>query len=93
MFGMAIWDSVEKSLLITRDRIGEKPVFYFADEKQFLFSSELRSLLESGLVPGKLNKQVIPEYLMYQAPMGTHTMVEGVKQLRAGHYILIKEGK
>ena len=35
MFGLAIWDSQDKSLLIARDRVGEKPVFYFADEKQF----------------------------------------------------------
>jgi hypothetical protein len=52
-------------------------------KKQFLFSSELRSLLESGFVARKLDKQVIPEYLMYQAPMGTHAMVEGVKQLES----------
>jgi asparagine synthase (glutamine-hydrolysing) len=93
MFGLAIWDLNEKSLLIARDRIGEKPVFYFADEQKFLFSSEIRSLLESGMVPKKLNNLIIPEYLMYQAPMGTNSMVEGIRQLSSGNYILIKDAQ
>jgi asparagine synthase (glutamine-hydrolysing) len=91
MFAFALWDKKEKQLLIARDRLGKKPLYYYQDKNVFAFSSEVRSLLASGFVPRRLNESMIGEFLMYQAPLGPHTLVQGVKQLQAGHYAIIKE--
>src|SRR5439155_17805312 len=51
MFALAIWDARKRRLLLARDRVGKKPVFYFVRDDKFLFGSEIKSLLASGEVP------------------------------------------
>jgi len=51
MFALAIWDANHKQLLLARDRLGKKPLFYFAGPSSFAFASELQSLLEDPSVP------------------------------------------
>ncbi len=92
MFAFALWDKQEKELFVARDRLGKKPFYYYLSQDYFVFSSEVRSLLSSGLVPKQLNEDYLPEFFMYQAPMDSHTLVRGVQQLKAGHYALIKNG-
>jgi asparagine synthase (glutamine-hydrolysing) len=87
MFACAIWDSQESRLLLVRDRIGIKPLYYAQVNDQLVFASEIRSLLASGLVARKLNKAVLSEYLMYQTVHAPQTMIEGVKMLEPGTYI------
>lgn len=91
MFAFAIWDTKEKELFITRDRLGKKPFYYYLDDHHFVFGSEVRSLLESGLVPRQLEDQNLREFLTYQSAIGDHTMVKGVKSLRAGHFAWIRK--
>src|SRR6187401_1002219 len=50
MFAFALWDSLEKRLFVARDRIGKKPFYYYQSDQYFIFSSEIRSLLASGLI-------------------------------------------
>jgi len=90
MFAFAIWDSKTNKLFIARDRIGKKPLYYSVVEKYFLFSSEIRSLLASGLINPQLEETHLAEFLMYQAAMDDRTLVKGIKQLRAGFYGIIE---
>ncbi len=90
MFAFAIWDQVEEVLFIARDRIGKKPFYYALSDQYFVFSSELRSVMSSGLVQHKLEEAHLSEFLMYQASMGDQTLVHGVKRLEAGHFGVIK---
>ena len=66
MFSLAIWDKTKKQLIIARDRLGIKPLYYSETDDSFIFSSELRSLLESGLIKRKLDRNNLIEYLRYQ---------------------------
>lgn len=91
MFALAIWDVREKKLFIARDRFGKKPLYYAMTDDGFIFASEVRSILASGLVPRKLATEVLPEFLAYQAPMGPHTLIRGIRQLEAGHYAIIRD--
>ena len=93
MFALAIWDTKEKLLFIARDRLGKKPFYYYSTPEHFIFSSEVRSLLASGLVPRQLEESYLSEYFLYQASMNEHTLVRGVKRLQAGHYAIIKDGR
>ncbi len=88
MYGFAIWDEQKKELFIARDRLGIKPIYYSIKNQVLAFSSEIRSLLESEIVPRKLNADALPDYLRYQTVHAPQTMVKDVYMLLPGHYII-----
>ena len=90
MFAFAIWDTVKKELFAARDRLGIKPFYYFKNKEQFVFSSELRSLLASGLVAKKMKKAAVHEFLNYQTVHAPNTMIENVFQLMPGEFAVLK---
>ena len=91
MFSFAIWDSVEEELFIARDRIGIKPLYYFNNKEFFLFASELRSILASGLVEKEIRISSVEDYLTYQTVHAPFTIVENVYQLMPGEYALLNK--
>jgi asparagine synthase (glutamine-hydrolysing) len=93
MFAFAIWDTVDQSMFIARDRMGVKPVYYFLNEKVFLFASEIRGLLASGIVPKKVNIAAIQEFLSYQSVGLPESAIQGILQLEAGSSITIRDNK
>ena len=93
MFAFAIWDKKERSLFICRDRMGVKPLYYFIDQGTFLFSSEIRSILASGSVKRKINKQALIEYFSYQSVSYPYSIIDGIMQLEAGSWMHVKDGK
>lgn len=93
MFAFAIWDRAEKQLFVARDRLGIKPLYYYPGSDIFLFASEIRGLLASGLVPKKLNHPAVYEYLNYQTVHAPNTIVKNIFQLAPGEYGILKKGK
>lgn len=91
MFSFAVWDTQENELVICRDRLGVKPLYYYQDNEYFLFSSEIRPILETGLVPRKLNRKALSAFLSYQSVNGEESIIEGIKELRAGHYMRVSD--
>src|SRR3989344_1270593 len=92
MFAFAIWERKEQKFFCARDRLGVKPFFYFLKEDTLYFSSEIKGLLALG-VPRVHNENIIFDYLycgMYDHT--EETFFDGIKQLRAGHYGIFKEG-
>jgi asparagine synthase (glutamine-hydrolysing) len=90
MFAFAIWDTHDKTLFVARDRMGVKPVYYFSNEQVFLFASEIRGVLASGLVAKKANPTAIKEFLSYQSVGFPQSAICGILQLEAGSYITIR---
>jgi len=90
MFAFVIWDTQNKELFIARDRLGIKPLYYFYTNGVFGFSSEIRSLLASDLLPKQLDETALIDYLRYQTVHAPNTIVKGVKMLMPGHYIEMK---
>lgn len=93
MFAFAIWDYRNDELFIARDRLGIKPVYYYQRDGVLLFSSEVRGLLNSGLVERKINRTVLHEYFTYQTVHAPNTLVKDVFMLMPGHYMKVKSGK
>ncbi len=93
MFAFAIWDDQQKELFIARDRMGIKPLYYCFTNGVLAFSSEIRSLLESDLIPRKLDTNALIDYLRYQTVHAPDTIVKGVKMLMPGHFIQVKNDK
>ena len=91
MFAFAVHDRRRMELFIARDRLGIKPLYYHEGNDHFVFGSELRSLLASGLVPRKLDRISLIDHLRYQTVHAPHTIVEGVKMLMPGHCMLVSD--
>lgn len=92
IFTVAIWDTKENSLFIARDQLGIKPLYYYSDNEIFAFSSEIRSLLASGLVMTEFNEHALAEYLAYQSTLRNNTLLKNVHRLTAGTYYIINKG-
>jgi asparagine synthase (glutamine-hydrolysing) len=97
MFAFALWDQRDHSLLLVRDRLGVKPLYYWCDGKTLLFASEVEAILASGLVPPTIDEGALAEQLLatsFHAPDRTRTLVEGVRSLLPGHLLRVSaDGK
>lgn len=91
MFAFAIWDTMQNQLLLVRDRVGIKPIYYFQNDQSFLFSSEIRALLSTGLIKKSVDGNSLIDYLRYQTVHAPNTMIEGIKMLMPGHYMVIND--
>jgi len=88
MFAFAIWDDKNKKLILARDPVGIKPLFYFLDSSRILFASELRALVSGiGKLP-ELSQEAIFNYLLLQYVPGPETIFTGVKKLEPGTYLM-----
>jgi asparagine synthase (glutamine-hydrolysing) len=92
MFGIAIWDDLEKTCFIARGALGIKPLYYFERDGALLFGSEVRALLGSGLVPRRLSSEAVRGYLLFGAVPEPLTLIDGVFALPAGHYMIWRGG-
>ncbi len=91
MFAFAVWDCVHGELHLVRDRLGVKPLYYFQDAERIVFSSEVRAILASRIVPRKLNRHGLDDYLQYQSVHQPDTIVEGIHLLPPGSHLKIKD--
>jgi len=94
MFAFAIWDEARQRLLLARDRLGIKPLYYFADgDGSLYFASEIKSLFASLAVKPEVNLRALPDYLANHAPTGAETLFRGIKRLPPGHTLIWQDGK
>ena len=89
-FAFAFFDTQEQTMLLARDRYGQKPLNYYHTDEQFAFASELKALFEWG-IPKKLNYSVLHQYLQLNYIPQPQSMVEGVAKLKAAHYMLVNK--
>ncbi|MBI4279291.1 MAG: asparagine synthase (glutamine-hydrolyzing) [Armatimonadetes bacterium] len=91
MFAFALWDARRQRLLLVRDRLGIKPLYYARRGETLLFASEIKALLRSGLVPPRLDVDRAVQFLALGSVPGPETIVEGVTTLPPGHYALCEQ--
>lgn len=93
MFAFAIWDKLDKSLFIARDRLGIKPLYYVLDEEKIIFSSSVKSILNSNLVPKKIRQESLVDYLRFQTVHAPYTLIENLYMLEPGQYLFFNNEK
>ena len=89
MFAFAIWDAPRRRLLLARDRLGVKPLYWAWAGDRLLFASEIKAILESGLIEARANEAVLPEVLATRATAGEETLFRGIHKLLPGHVLTI----
>lgn len=89
MFAIAIYDKPKSRLILVRDRLGKKPLWYMHSRTSVSFSSELKGLLELD-VPRVFDTEVIPEYLQYGYINAPRSMFKGIEQIEPGHIVIFE---
>ncbi len=90
MFAFAIWDSKNQQLVLARDRLGIKPLYYLSTENQFLFASEVRALLASGLSDSSINPSGLYHYLSFGHLKSPESLIGNIQELKPGHYLIVE---
>lgn len=93
MFSFIIYDKKSKEIFGARDFYGIKPMYYYINNKDFLFGSEIKSFLGHPNFKKELNRDMLKQYLTFQYSVGEETFFKNVFKLRPGHYFKYKEGK
>lgn len=89
MFAIAIWDDAQKKLVLSRDRMGEKPLFYALVAGAFWFSSEQSALVKSGLVAPTIDQAQINKYLTFGYVPEPDSILEKVRRVPPGHHLQV----
>lgn len=92
MFAFAVWDANKRRLLLARDRLGIKPLYWAIAKGRLLFGSEIKALLESGLIAPEPNTEAIPELLGARYLSGVETLFKGIYRLLPGHTLVYQHG-
>ncbi len=92
MFALGLWDARRRRLVLTRDRIGEKPLFYTFDGQRLLFGSEIKALLQQP-TRRTVNPQAVCDFMAMGYLAAPHTFYEGIMKLAPGHLLVHEEGR
>ena len=93
MFGFAIWDERKKSLMLARDRIGIKPVYYALGADSLVFGSEIKAILADPTVSAEVRTEIVDRFLTFYYVPGEDTLFKNVLKLPPGSYMIAREGK
>jgi asparagine synthase (glutamine-hydrolysing) len=91
-YALAVWDGQDGKLLLIRDRVGCKPLFYLVLPDAILFASEIKAILVSGLYKPAVNLRALNNFLSYGYIPGLDTLFESIRQVRPGHILICKDG-
>ena len=92
MFAFALWDAPARRLLLARDRLGVKPLYWARAGNRLIFASEIKSILASELIAAEPNESVIPEVLATRSTAGVDTLFRGIFKLLPGHRLVFHAG-
>jgi asparagine synthase (glutamine-hydrolysing) len=92
MFAFAVWDEPSRTLMLGRDRAGEKPLFFWHGREEFVFASELRAFLAHPRAPRALDPVAFRRYLTHGFFPAPFTPIAGICKLPAGHIALVRDG-
>ena len=92
-FALAIWDAHKKELLLARDRLGIRPLFYTCCNDQLIFASEIKALFTHPQVPRGINAEALCQVFTFWTTIGDGTLFENIYELPPGHFMTVKEDR
>lgn len=93
MFAFAIWDNNTRTMLLARDRVGIKPLYYAITNTSLVFGSEIKAILADPAIQRKMVPELIDRFLTFQYVPGEETLLQGIQKLAPGHYLQVKDGR
>jgi asparagine synthase (glutamine-hydrolysing) len=89
-FGIALWDAEREQLVLARDRLGVKPLYFYHQNGRFIFASEIKAILQHPAVTSEIDEQSLYHYLTFLTTPAPRTMFRDVQKLPAGHMLVVK---
>jgi asparagine synthase (glutamine-hydrolysing) len=93
MFAFAIWDKIKERLFIARDRLGIKPLYYWAGSNEFIFASEIKSILEYSKFEKKVDHKSLCHFMTFLYVPSPFSIFEGIKKLPPAHSLTLEKHK
>jgi asparagine synthase (glutamine-hydrolysing) len=93
MFGFAIWDERLRSLMLARDRVGIKPLYYAIGAKCVVFGSEIKAILADPEISAQVRPEIVDRFLTFYYVPGEDTLFQDISKLRPGSYMVVRQGK
>ncbi|HVT98070.1 MAG TPA: asparagine synthase (glutamine-hydrolyzing) [Acidobacteriaceae bacterium] len=93
MFGFAIWDERQQTLMLARDRVGIKPLYYAMGKDSLVFGSEIKAILADPEISARVRPEIVDRFLTFYFVPGEDTLFENVLKLRPGCYMTVRAGK
>jgi asparagine synthase (glutamine-hydrolysing) len=91
MFAFGFWNSRSRVLTLVRDRLGVKPLYYYHDGETFIFASEIRALLATGLAPRRISSPGLDSYLAFGSVEQPLTIIENIQTVLPGHILELRD--
>jgi len=91
MFAFVLFDSKKKKFLAARDRLGIKPLYYYADHRQAIFASEIKAILEDPAIARVPDYQALSDYLFAGRPLGDKTPIQNIREVPPGHLATVDQ--
>jgi asparagine synthase (glutamine-hydrolysing) len=92
IFALALWDPLRERLVLMRDRLGVKPLFYARGSESLVFGSEIKALIAAGSVSGSIDAQALTEYLWFGNSYEDRTIYRDARALLPGHWLVAEPG-
>jgi asparagine synthase (glutamine-hydrolysing) len=93
MFAFAIWDQNQQKLLLARDRLGIKPLYYGVTSQSLVFASEMKAILVDPQIKREILPSTVDRFLTFGYVPGDETLLKGIHKLPPGSYMVVKNGK
>ena len=91
MFAIAIWDTVEETLFLARDRLGKKPLYFYRKDKQFVFASEIKAILAAPDIDRTIRTDAVQDFFFYQYIPESKSIFKFIDKVQAGHWMLVSK--
>src|SRR5947209_10546845 len=89
-FAVALWDSERERLVLARDRVGVKPLYFYQEGGRLIFASEIKAILAHPSVTADVDEDALYHYLSFLTTPAPHTLFRGVEKIPAGHFVVVK---
>jgi len=93
MFGIALWDAKQKKIILTRDRLGKKPLHYLIEKDRIIFGSEIKSILQDQRVKRSLNEEALDDFFTFLCIPAPKTIFKGIFKLLPGHILICTQNQ
>jgi asparagine synthase (glutamine-hydrolysing) len=93
MFAFALWDETNRTMILARDRVGKKPLYYYLDQHKLVFGSEIKSILQHPGLKLDIDDFAVSDYLSLGYIPAPKSIYRSIRKVRPGHYLRVRPGK
>ncbi|PWT94296.1 MAG: asparagine synthase (glutamine-hydrolyzing) [Acidobacteria bacterium] len=93
MFAFALWDEPHHTIILARDRVGKKPLYYYLDREKLVFASEIKSILCHPQLNLRIDHQAVSDYLSLGYVPAPKSIYQSIRKVRPGHYVRVQPGR